>query len=159
MEEEDWKKMIQNWESSRKHLKIKQKLKKLKMYNMNKEELEEMIDGIMEFASLSDEEKEAFDWLDTEFQTQANKDEIIYSLIQTLLKWYYYQIKFEKEGEFMLCAQIRDVVEVEIKECIRLIKTYFIIEEEDLETIDRIKIESRKRIINNFNDWDEIINE
>lgn len=153
MKEENWKRIMQTWKSSRKHHQLKQRIKKLEMFNITQKELEEMITGIMTFNDLSDEDKEAFDWLDLEVKNNATKMDVVQSLIETLLKWYYHQVKYERLELYELCAKIRDVIDVEISEARRIINTYFVPEDTDEEIFEELKLNARKQVSSNYDVW------
>lgn len=157
MKQEDWKRILQTWKSSRKHHQLKQKIKIKNMFDITKPELEEMISGIMLFNELSDEDKEAFDWLDLEIKTQTTKEDIINSLIQTMIKWYFHQFKYQEMEEYELCCKIRDVIDVEIAEAKRIINTYFFQEDMDDEIIDALKESSREQVFTNYYIWIETL--
>jgi len=158
MKEDDWKRMIAAWQVSRKHQLIKNKLKSRRMYILTTKELLEIFDEIMEFDSLSDEDKEAFDWLDVEFKETTSKDDLILSLIQTLIKWHFYMKKYELAQEYEICAKIRDVITIEINECRRMIRSYFFIEEEDEQMYINIRKECKQRVELNYDNWVEYLN-
>lgn len=155
MREEDWKRAINNWNSSRKRQLFKEKLKYRKMYLMNDEELLLAIEAAYEYASLDDEDKEAFDFLDHDFQSK-NLSDVLTSHIQTLLQWYYYQIKYERTQQFEICASIRDVIAMEQEEVSRIIRTYFP-NQLDTELLEQLKDSSRVQADSNYEIWDELI--
>jgi hypothetical protein len=153
MKDKNWKRMIESWQASRKLQELKKKLQSRRMYTLGKEEIIEAIDAINEFHSLSDEDKEAFDWLDVDVVENVDKEDVIYSLIQTLIKWNFYLYKYEEEQDFELCIRVRDIIETEIDECKRMISTYFIVEDEDEETYAMLRIESRQNVQDNYYAW------
>ena len=155
MKKDDWKRMIDNWEASRKYANFKKKLNQKMQMNMNKKEILKAIESIKEFSALDAEDKEAFDFLDEVARNQTSKEDIVYSLIQTLLRWHFYLLKYQLKEEYELCAQIRDTIELEIDECRRMIATYFIVEPGDEQMYENIKEESLKRVTDNFNNIEE----
>ena len=155
MRDKDWKKAIINWNLSRKRQLFKEKLKYRKMYLMNDDELLSAIEAAFEYACLDDEDKEAFDFLDHDFQGK-NLSDILTSHIQTLLQWYYYQIKYERTQQFEVCASIRDVIALEQEEVERIIRTYFP-NQLDIDLLEKLRDNSRVQADTNYEQWDELI--
>jgi galactokinase len=158
MEDDDWKNMIHIWIHSQQHKKIKKKLKSRRMYTLNTKEILEAIKAINEFDSLSDEEKESIDWLDPEMQSLTSKKQLIQSLIESLSRWHFYMRRYELTQEYEICAKIRDVVSCEVSECRRMVKTYFILEDEDEEIFQMLREESKKSVYENYESWNEYLN-
>ena len=159
MEKDNWKKIIDAWEKSRKLQELKVKLKSRRMYTLSKKELEGMIESIVDCYILDNEDKEAFDWLDPEMLNVSVKDDIIRSLIQTLIKWNFYLIQYENTQDYEFCAKIRDVITVEINECIRIIESYYILEDGDFELIEELRTDARKTVEKNYEAWVNYLNE
>lgn len=153
MREQDWKRMIYNWQISQKHADLKLKLKRKKVYNLTKKEIEQIIEDVFEFENLSEEDKEAFDWLDPNVIITQNKEELILSLIETMLQWYYYQLKYEKLQDFELCAKIRDIIDIEINDYKRIAETYYSIHEDEDIMLQAIKEDAHNRVLENFDEW------
>lgn len=157
MKKEDWKRMIEAWQASRKHQELKRKLKSRRMYTLNTEEIQKIIEGIFEFNELTDEEKESFDWLDIETKDTITKGDLIQSLIEVLIKWNFYLYKYELSEEFELCCKLRDVIEIEVDECRRMVRTYFFIEDDDEKTYEQLKMHSRESVHQHYFDWLEYL--
>jgi hypothetical protein len=151
---EDWKRIINNWSSGRNYKLFKQKIKYRNMYIMNDDELIAAIEAAFEYAALDDEDKEAFDFLDHEFAAKNLKD-ILSSYIQTLLQWYYYQIKYERSQEYELCANIRDVIELEKEEMGRIVETYFP-NEINISLLETLKKTSKEQADINYEEWEKL---
>ena len=158
MKEDNWKKIIENWKASRKHQEIKKKLNSRRMYTLKKEEILLIIDEIKEFHSLTDEEKEAFDWLDPEMINETHKEGVIQSLIETLIKWHFYMYKYEIAQEYEVCTKIRDVISIEIEECKRVIDTYYVTEEDDNEMYILLRKQSKESVELNYSAWVKYLN-
>jgi hypothetical protein len=156
MKKAELKDIISAWEIGISKVKIKQKLKK-KMYNLTQKELVDMIDSIEEFYSLSNEEKECFDWMDVEIKSIINKQDIINSTIETLIMWFFYLTFYERCQGYEMCIKIRDVIAIELDETSRMIETYFIIEEEDVEIIQGIREKCKQEVYDNYDEWLKII--
>ena len=123
------------------------------MYQLTTPEIESMLKSCREFNALCDDDKEVFDWLDPSFQQGITKKDVIASLIDLLVKWYFYMKKYEIAQEYELCANIRDVIDMEVDDARRVIARYFIIEEDDYEMFKMLKEESKKKVYENYYNW------
>lgn len=157
-EENEWRKIINNWEISRNFNFSKRKLNSRRMYILKTDELLTIIECAKDFHTLDDEDKEAFDFLDRDLDN-TTKDEILTHYIQMLVKWYFYQLKYEINQEYEICAKIRDMIKIETQECRRMFATYFTVDEEDELVFQQIPGHTREQVRNNYSAWLNHINE
>lgn len=156
MKQEDWRKMLENWQKSRKFKQLNQKLRIKQMYNLSKKQLKEIIQGAKEYAALSDDDKEAFDFIDELKSMTPNS--IISSLSKTLLQYFYYKNTYLILEDYEMCAEIRDVAQLEIDDAKRMMNTYF--PEYDAKyAFENIWELAQSEVDAHYDEWLELINE
>lgn len=128
------KRYIQNWKVSRKYSEFRKQIENLyslpkeKIYDyikqnqIKKSELEKIVDSIIEFSEMSEEEKFNLNWIIEEFIIPSNKEQIFKKLIQSLLTWYTYIFIYEKAEDYEFCSKLLKVCDFEIKECINALR-------------------------------------
>lgn len=119
---------------------------------MTLEEIVGVLDNIIEFSTLDKEDKEAFDWLEEGF-ISCSKEDVLQSLISTTINWSLYLRKYEIEQEFELCSKIKQVIDIEIAEAKRMIDTYFIMTDSDLDFLDGVAEQSREAMNKHYDDY------
>ena len=123
----------------------------------NKKEIKEIIKEVYEFNSMDDIDKQEFDFLHMELNSIEDKRALIVNLIQTLVQWNINLMHFEHIQEFEICADILKVIDLEIADARRVIETYFLLSDADIETLEFVKEDARK-IVSNNEQLNEIIN-
>lgn len=159
------KKLINNWENSAKHqqfiAELEQKRKniiqktldlKLKLMDMkndeimNKQELEELLDSILQIDS---EDVNEADWISLLLCSKTSREALYVEFIKTLVTWFFYLAQMEKEEEYEIAGKIQSVIDIETKELKSMLEAKFgEVTEEDLAyisiIIDTYKEEMRK---------------
>jgi hypothetical protein len=137
MTHKEWLQILANWEASKKLKQLQAKKKEIMSYKLTRKELQNIINDIFEYDSLSDEDKEALDFINDIQNVIPSKDALTISLTKTLIVWHFYLYKYEKLEEYEMCAQLRDVIKAEIKEYNRVLKVYLneLEDEQEIEDI------------------------
>ena len=126
------------------------------MYTLSTKEVLSIINSIEEFYALDDEDKEAFDWLDRSLKN-ISKEELTNEYLQMLVKWYFYQYRYEINQQYEICARIRDVVQMETDEFKRMLTSYYTFDDEDQQIVDEIPTHTRDQVRDNYYAWLEYI--
>lgn len=113
---------------------------------MSKDEAESIVDSILNFYTLTEEEKNATDFVAEIIIKASDKEELFLSLMKTIRHWDLYVTHFEQLEEYELCAKILRVIDYEILEFIIMANKYFSITDEDINYISRINDELRQQI-------------
>lgn len=157
------KRYIQNWKVSRKYSEFRKQIDEkskdlLNLYFLPKEkifdyisqnqikksELEKMVDSIIEFSEMSEEEKSNLNWIIEEFVVVSNKQQVYKKLIQSLLTWYTYIFIYEKAEDYEFCSKLLKICDFEIKECINALRLRI-----DFEESDEMIVEEINKVIKN----------
>jgi hypothetical protein len=154
MKQDEWKRMLESWQKSRKFKQLNQKLRMKNMYNLSKKQLKEIIQGAKEYAALSDDDKEAYDFIDELMSMTPNS--IISSLSKTLLQYFYHKNTYLILEDYEMCAEIRDVAKLEVDEARRMLNAYF--PEYQIELTNIIQL-AQSEVDAHYEQWLELINE
>lgn len=165
-EKKEMENLIRNWMTSKKYSEIRKELDKkreelknimnldknkvllyFKDNGLNKEEIIKMANDIIEYDSLSEEDKAEFIWITDNIYSIKTKDEIYFDFLRAIITWYTYILIYQKIEDYETCALLKKVVEIEKREVIRNISNYFTFESEDEELIKQIEEEVIKKML------------
>lgn len=165
-DEEEMKKFIQAWKTSKKYAEIKNELEKRKKelshimsldksalvehmnnHGLSRDELNAMIQSILEYDSLTPEEKKEFEWINEDIVLIKDKSELYLDFIRTMMTWYTYVYIYQTLEEYEMCAQIKKVIEVEKREFINTLTSYYDFDASDEELLAQIENDVVRRIL------------
>lgn len=151
---EEMKRYIQAWMTSKKYADIRKELDKrkedlLSLKSLNKEEilkqmgphyltkaeLIQMINDILEFDSLSDEDKSELIWVTDLSSYKKSKDDLYTFYIRGLVTWYIYIYIYQKTEDYKLCEKIQNVIALDRKEMIANLNDFF-----DFDPTDEVRM-------------------
>jgi type III secretion system FlhB-like substrate exporter len=151
MKKDDWKKMLDNWRNSQKKQSLQQQKNKIIMVKASKEQITSLIESAEEYHFLTTQDKEELDVIN-DLMHLATEDEIVNSLASSLIQLFFFIRKMELQEEYELCARILKVVNYEIEEHHRLLKTYHNTSFED-EFLEEAVIQAREQVKLNYEIW------
>ena len=151
---EEMKRYIQAWMTSKKYADIRKELDKrkedlLSLKSLNKDEilkqmgphyltkaeLIQMINDILEFDSLSDEDKAELIWVTDLSSYKKSKDDLYTFYIRGLVTWYIYIYIYQKTEDYELCDKIQKIIALDRKEMIANLNDFF-----DFDPTDEVKM-------------------
>lgn len=84
-----------------------------------------LINNIIEFSTLADEDKEELNFI-TEFNIyMSNKEDLLNDYEKNLFMWYIYLFIFQGQEKYEICNKIKHVINQEQMELINNLNTYF----------------------------------
>lgn len=142
------KKLLQDWKTSSVYNKFKKELEERKrnlslVLDASKEqiliELSQIddktinltIQNIIEFDSLDDESKNEFGYITDFIVSNTTKEMLFADFTKTIMAWTGYLFYFEKKESYEICAKIKQVIDIEIREFKNSLITYFQLEDSD----------------------------
>ena len=159
----EFKKSMDNWNKSKKIKEFQAQLSKHKKqtidyalkYNqlmphkkiiISNKELEAVLDNILAFEKLSDDDKQEFEWTQEMIFSQKDKKELFFECIKALVNWYFYLKKMVLEENYEMAEKLKFVIEIEKKEFKESIQKFCAdFETQDLDWVDEIDGDIRKQ--------------
>lgn len=152
MKKDEWKRILENWEASKKLRKLREKAMYKGIFSLTTTELIEEMDSIEDFVlSLSEEERAEYDFID-EDGLGMDKMDVTMSFSQMCVKWHFYLKKYELAEQYEICARILKILGYEKEEVIRMFRVHFPLEEDenDEALLDEIILQSRAQMEINY---------
>lgn len=159
MNEKEWREILYKWELSKKNKQLKQKLMDKAQFRMTREEIVEIFKATKEFDLLTNEEKEAFDFEDL---ANTSVEDVSAAFTSYTIKWCFYIQKYEMEEDYEVCSMLRQIIDFDKRDSIRLFETYFgyVKQEDEIDmndALENIVTEARKNVKENYNKINERI--
>ena len=117
-------------------------------FNMNDKQIEEILDSILEFQTLTPLEKEEVEFTTACINSGKTKKMLYFEFIKTLTNWHFYLKRSLLKENYELASKIRDVINIDIKEFYMYMNKYRDDFESDDEKIIQLTIESVKKQFN-----------
>ncbi len=124
-----------------------------KMSNhLNDRELMIYLNNLQEYHELTNEDKEAYEWIEYEQRNLTNKDEFLVEYIRSILNLSFYLKKYALTEDFETCIIIRDTIRGEVIDTLRILRYYFIPTNEDIRTIEGYPVFALEVMAKNYTD-------
>jgi hypothetical protein len=130
---------------------------KSEMYMMDRNQLSEFLDIMLEYDALKDEDKEAMDWINYELEHTTTSQKILSDLTKNLIQYVYLELKCIETEHYEICAKLLKVYQVEMNDTKRLLKKYFKYTKKDCEVIDGLLDTVRTDVTKNYKIYYKIL--
>jgi len=167
-ENNDMRKFIDFWVQSKKYKKLREKLENLRnemieVHNLDREQLlnyvkennfgikklNEILDDYITILYYSDEEKQEL-CIEHLVNKGVTVKELLTELTRNLIKWYTYLYTYEKAEAYELCAKIKQVIDLEIKDFIFNLSVYGEEIGDYVQVIDELNEKIQKKLWPNY---------
>lgn len=115
-------------------------------FGFDKKRVITLIENIIEFSNMSQEEKAEFDMIAEFCAYTRTKEEILIDYEKNLILWYTYMFIFQLNEEYEVCNKLQRVINCETTELINNLNVYFDFDEYDEEFIAKLQINIRTQI-------------
>jgi len=167
-ENNDMRKFIDFWVQSKKYKKLREKLENLRnemieVHNLDREQLlnyvkennfgikklNEILDDYITILYYSDEEKQEL-CIEHLVNKGVTVKELLTELTRNLIKWYTYLYTYEKAEAYELCAKIKQVIDLEIKDFLFNLSVYGEEIGDYVQVIDELNEKIQKKLWPNY---------